>query len=167
MKKWGVASCMILGSLILGIYLGVTCHGGLVVASLSSGDGRSVEIASYRGLAGNWMSRIIRFKSPFIEYPSLKEFRDSNGQAFAIEQYRRLIRHGVWVEWYENGNMKQLETFVEGKKNGPRITWYDNGIRKSYEEFRDDRLQSGKYYDIDGQLSHTDGGKAVHSQRPD
>jgi antitoxin component YwqK of YwqJK toxin-antitoxin module len=52
------------------------------------------------------------------------------------------VRHGVSTVWYENGQKKSEQHFVNDVPNGPRLTWYIDG-RKWTEGQYVDGLEDG------------------------
>ena len=59
--------------------------------------------------------------------------KDEDGEFF---------RHGVSTVWYENGQKKSEQHFVDGVPHGPRLTWYIEG-RKWTEGQYVDGLEDG------------------------
>ena len=54
------------------------------------------------------------------------------------------IRHGVSKVWYETGQMKSEQHFVDDVPHGPRVTWYIEG-RKWTEGYYADGLEDGTW----------------------
>jgi antitoxin component YwqK of YwqJK toxin-antitoxin module len=71
----------------------------------------------------------------------------------SIEQYYKFRKHGVWIEWYENGKIKQIEKYIDGKLTGSKFVFYSNGLFKSKERYNCDRIIDGDYMDINGNIS--------------
>ena len=54
------------------------------------------------------------------------------------------VRHGIATVWYENGQKKSEQHFVDGVPHGPRLTWYIDG-RKWTEGRYVDGLEDGTW----------------------
>jgi len=62
----------------------------------------------------------------------LKESKWPNGNAQSRIEGKKdtdgeFVRHGVATVWYENGQKKSEQHFVDGEPHGPRLTWYIEG----------------------------------------
>jgi len=82
---------------------GPSLHGRLVQPSVGSSD--AVEVEETKWPNGNPQSRI-------------EGKKDEDGE---------FIRHGVSTVWYENGQKKSEQHFVDDVPHGPRLTWYIDG----------------------------------------
>ena len=51
---------------------------------------------------------------------------------------------GTWNLWFENGNEKLLQSYVNGKADGKWQEWYENGTTKKEYNWKDGNLD-GKY----------------------
>jgi antitoxin component YwqK of YwqJK toxin-antitoxin module len=50
----------------------------------------------------------------------------------------------IYIDWYDNGNIKKLQTWKDGKINGKCYSWYLNGRTKEMYTYKNDIL-NGKY----------------------
>jgi antitoxin component YwqK of YwqJK toxin-antitoxin module len=67
-----------------------------------------------------------------------------NGQVSAKGEFIKGLKTGKWLYWYENGQLKSEGEFVEGKANGLWQYWHENGEKKSEGNYMKDK-QSGKW----------------------
>jgi len=57
------------------------------------------------------------------------------------------ILDGTQREWFENGKIKYVENYTNGKKEGIQQFYYENGFIKSEENWKNDKLESKKCWD--------------------
>lgn len=76
-----------------------------------------------------------------------------NGQVKELAQYKNGKQHGVSTEWYENGQKRMERNYKEGNKDGLTTTWYENGQKETEVNYKDGK-QDGLwvfYKDEDGE----------------
>ena len=54
------------------------------------------------------------------------------------------VRHGAFIEYFKNGRIHQVDTFLEGRRNGLNIIYFSNGQAKSKHHYRSG-IPDGKY----------------------
>jgi antitoxin component YwqK of YwqJK toxin-antitoxin module len=66
-----------------------------------------------------------------------------------IGNYNKGLQHGLWMDYYENGALKDSGYYADGRMNGSWTYWYENGNLASNSIFKSN-LQHGlwkDYYD--------------------
>jgi antitoxin component YwqK of YwqJK toxin-antitoxin module len=61
--------------------------------------------------------------------------------------------HGIWEEYYDNGQLWYKGTFINGIEHGPWITYYDTGqlcYKRTYNMGQRDGIF--EWYDEDGSI---------------
>ena len=53
-----------------------------------------------------------------------------NGKIKTLRGYKDGKYHGMWTEWYSNGNRKFQGDRIENKGHGLTKWWYENGLQK-------------------------------------
>jgi hypothetical protein len=63
-------------------------------------------------------------------------------------------KHGSWVDYHENGQLRNKGTFKDGKKNGPWVYYHQNGQLRFKGTLKDDK-EDGPWvgYDKDGNVN--------------
>lgn len=56
-----------------------------------------------------------------------------------------LISEGEFIYYYENGNKKNIITYVKGRPEGESYSWYENGNKKSEQEYVTQKKDELKY----------------------
>jgi len=151
-------------------------------------EGKQASQASYiegrclTGVVGWYALGQKRFEGYYLRVPNISEptydwWTTSAADASAAPAGKDQ-KHGVWVEWYRNGNKKTegqydhdlpVGTFTwwyengqkqaegqyhTGMKTGTWITWYPNGLKASQGEYRDGNLVSKwTRWDADGKVA--------------
>ena len=65
----------------------------------------------------------------------------SNGNKRYEWEYKNGKRvDGISRGWYDDGKLKSIRTFKNGKRNGLQIEWYENGKKKFEETWKDNKL---------------------------
>ncbi len=54
---------------------------------------------------------------------------------------------GTQKEWFENGKIKSIQNYTNGKKDGIQQFYFENGFIKSEENWKNDKLESKKCWD--------------------
>ncbi|GEM_PF-5771179 len=76
-----------------------------------------------------------------------------NGNIKALCRYENGKLHGISVHYYENGNVKLKETYVEGVLEGITKKYDENGKLIIEEIYRSGNLIERKFYGIKDNLS--------------
>ncbi|HAI76700.1 MAG TPA: hypothetical protein DCM08_10675, partial [Microscillaceae bacterium] len=50
------------------------------------------------------------------------------------------LEHGLWIKYYENGQIEMELSYKEGVKHGPFISYLENGNIESMGTYRNDKL---------------------------
>lgn len=64
--------------------------------------------------------------------------------------YSHLL-HGTLSNWYEDGQMRTKEEYLNGRRNGELLTYYPDGMPKRRERYVDGKCGVGSCYAPDGQ----------------
>jgi len=75
-------------------------------------------------------------------YTGLAKWMYDNGQIRRLSQYKDGKRDGRWTLWYMNGQKKSERTFKEGKLDGLFTTWYSNGQKRRESTFKDGKFMT-------------------------
>ncbi len=59
------------------------------------------------------------------------------GQKKLIETYIEGKKHGKWIIWYENGQKNKEGIFKNGKEDGVHISWSKNGIKEQQRTYKE------------------------------
>ncbi|MDN3204530.1 toxin-antitoxin system YwqK family antitoxin [Algoriphagus sediminis] len=68
------------------------------------------------------------------------------------------IGQGKWINYYENGNYKEIGHYEENRVEGPIQKFHENGNLKAEGEYKDWRIRIGewRYFDEDGKLLYSE-----------
>jgi antitoxin component YwqK of YwqJK toxin-antitoxin module len=108
----------------------------------------------------NWffsISELIQFiifkkNNPDKEEGIFKTFYE-NGNIKSEQNYLNWKFNGKWKIFYENGNIKSENNYQEGKLNGESKEFYENGNIKSENNYQDDKLNGeSKEFFQDGNI---------------
>ena len=76
-----------------------------------------------------------------------------SGQLKSQVFFRNDHRYGRWTWYYENGQLRLEENFVDGLLEGPNLRFYENGQLRSEQFYQNDRYHgAAEYYYESGQL---------------
>ena len=74
-----------------------------------------------------------------------------NGQIRFLNQYKDGKQEGLAFWWYENGQKAWKSTWEDGKQEGHFTAWYENGKKAAEGNFKDDKEHGlWVYYNEDG-----------------
>ncbi len=81
-----------------------------------------------------------------------------NGQVDSWQQYIDGVGEGEWINYYDNGNYKEVGNYVKNRVEGPINKYYRNGQLKAEGTYKDWRIRIGvwNYYDESGKLTRTE-----------
>ena len=51
--------------------------------------------------------------------------------------FRNGKKHGPWVEYHDNGQLRSKGAYKDGKEHGPWVSYHDNGQLRSKETYED------------------------------
>lgn len=85
----------------------------------------------------------------YATYPS--------GNMLSRQEFVNGIGQGTWINYYENGNFKEVGTYEQNRVEGAIKKYYENGQLKSEGTYREWRIRVGewKYYNEKGELTKT------------
>lgn len=67
--------------------------------------------------------------------------------------YRSNIKEGLYMEWFDNGQIEYIGDYINGMRDGLSTSWYRNGGKESEEYWLKEQLNGNiKYWDEDGNL---------------
>ena len=73
-----------------------------------------------------------------------------NGNIRVLEEYKDKKRHGVYIDFHENGMRRSHNLYVDDELEGLCRSWTDNGILLYEEQFMNGKLHgSSKVYSRD------------------
>lgn len=80
-----------------------------------------------------------------------------NGQWLSRQEYVDGVGQGTWINYYDNGNLKEVGTYEQNKVEGKIKKYYRNGQLQAEGTYREWRIRVGewKYYDEKGKLIKT------------
>ena len=98
-----------------------------------------------RDRAGETLAFVINFQNPFSGWASRMY---DNGQVRELSKFEEGKREGLWVKWYENGRKEEEKNYRDGKLHGLATRWWENG-KKWYEENYEngEKIGESKFYD--------------------
>ena len=98
-----------------------------------------------RDRAGETLAFVINSQIPFSGWASRLY---DNGQVRELSKFEEGKREGLWVKWYENGRMEEEKNYRDGKLHGPSTRWWENG-QKWYEDNYEngEKIGESKFYD--------------------
>lgn len=98
-----------------------------------------------RDRAGETLAFVINSQIPFSGWVSRLY---DNGQVRELSKFEEGKREGIWVKWYENGRMEEEKNYRDGKLHGPSTRWWENG-QKWYEDNYEngEKIGESKFYD--------------------
>jgi protein TonB len=90
-------------------------------------------------------------------------FKQSDSKSFFVSgqlrsEYKTANKFNTSSEWYENGQLKRVDTTdTKGKLIGQVISYWGNGVMKRNDLFKKGKLVKGNCYDKDGkEIEHFD-----------
>lgn len=88
-------------------------------------------------------------QNPSIEGHTI--FWYDNGIKQSEGYYTTGLKQGIWQEWYDNGQIENSITFIDGQGHGPAIFWYENGQKYLQGNYLNSRMEGvWESWDIDG-----------------
>jgi len=79
----------------------------------------------------------------------------SDGSMMSWQEFSAGIGQGKWINYYQNGQIKESGNYNQNKVEGPIEKYYENGVLKASGVYKDWRIMIGvwKYYDNKGALT--------------
>ncbi|MDU0370019.1 TonB family protein [Hymenobacter endophyticus] len=77
-----------------------------------------------------------------------------SGKLYSFEAFLNLksrLKHGAYLEYFESGQMRLQESYVQGKVQGQRLTYYPSGVLRRREQVLPDQPTTGECFGPDGQ----------------
>ena len=89
-----------------------------------------------------------------IDNETKKEYYD-NGQIKSVEYYKDGKKEGLWIRYFYNGNLSIKGNFKDNKQEGYWMSYYDNGQLYLDRIYKDGKLEGiWKSYYENGQLNY-------------
>ena len=82
----------------------------------------------------------------------------NNGNYLTRQEYKDGLGEGTWINYWPNGNLKEVGAYQKNKVEGPITKYNQNGdmiAKGHYKDWRI-RVRHWKYYDDDGNLIKTE-----------
>jgi len=81
-----------------------------------------------------------------------------SGELFTRQEYVDGVGEGFWINYYKNGQVKEIGTNVQDQTIGPIKKYYEDGVLASEGTYKYWRIKVGvwKYYNNKGELSRTE-----------
>lgn len=78
-------------------------------------------------------------------------FYDIDGNVVSREEYRKNLKHGKSVTYFENGKPAEVTHYEEGEKQGEWKQFYESGKPKAKGTYKNDKLQGEvTYFNLEG-----------------
>ena len=74
-----------------------------------------------------------------------------NGQVKELAQYKDGKQDGLWARFYDNGQKMVEANYKNGKREGLSIFWYNKGQKKGEESYKDGKLRSAEVWKPNGE----------------
>ncbi|MFZ1691551.1 MAG: hypothetical protein WAT74_00010 [Flavobacteriales bacterium] len=104
-------------------------------------DGRKEAVESFQS---GQLSRIGTYKGDDL-FEEAKDLHPGGTTKSREGLLKNGKKEGLWVEWYENGQKKSEETYVDGRLSGIATIWWPNGERKREAQYFDGELSKILY----------------------
>jgi antitoxin component YwqK of YwqJK toxin-antitoxin module len=95
--------------------------------------------------------RVVKnYNGPRQESYEVKDFYKSGKIAMSGSTTKRdkIIKTGMFVYYYENGNKKSVANYILDKKDGKYFEFYENGNKKEEGEYTGNKDEPGKNYKL-------------------
>ncbi len=96
-------------------------------------------------------------KGKTIPFTGILYANHPNGQFSSRQEFEEGIGQGKWINYYENGNHKEIGHYEENRVEGGIQKFYTSGKLKAKGTYKDWRIKIGvwEYYDENGDLNRT------------
>ncbi|MEO1516413.1 MAG: hypothetical protein AAFV95_15420 [Bacteroidota bacterium] len=117
---------------------------------------RELSMSQVNGRTSDGMYRYYE-KGSSTPYTGVLTASYDNGQILAWQEYVDGIGQGKWINYYENGEYKEIGYFEQNRVEGPIQKFHSNGQLQAEGTYKDWRIKINvwKYYDEAGQLIAT------------
>ncbi|WP_445383068.1 toxin-antitoxin system YwqK family antitoxin [Robiginitalea sp. IMCC43444] len=90
-------------------------------------------------------------------YTGILYGKHPNGQVSSWQEYVDGVGQGQWINYYDNGNYKEIGFYNQNRVEGPIRKFYEDGSLKAEGTYKDWRVKIGewKYFNTDGSLKKT------------
>ncbi|KAB8153448.1 hypothetical protein EZY14_009450 [Kordia sp. TARA_039_SRF] len=80
-----------------------------------------------------------------------------NGKYLTLQEYKGGIGNGTYINYYENGNPKEVGTYIDNRVEGPVKLYHSNGKIKASGTFKHWKRRTGlwTFYDENGKQVKT------------
>ncbi len=76
-----------------------------------------------------------------------------NGQLKMEGNFKKGIRHGYWVHYFENGQKADMAWYIKGQLNGRTVSYYKTGKTRYAGYYKNgDRIRNWIFFDEKGEL---------------
>ncbi|WP_411894574.1 toxin-antitoxin system YwqK family antitoxin [Winogradskyella sp. A2] len=91
-------------------------------------------------------------------YTGILFSKHENGQIASWQEFENGIGQGQWINYYPNGNFKEVGNYNENRVEGPIKKFYEDGTLKASGNYKDWRIRISvwNYYNQKGQLKTTE-----------
>ncbi len=81
-----------------------------------------------------------------------------NGQVHSWQNFIDGIGQGEWINYYDNGNFREIGNYNQNRVEGPIEKYHRNGQLQAKGTYKEWRIKTGewKYYDESGKLIRTE-----------
>jgi antitoxin component YwqK of YwqJK toxin-antitoxin module len=143
--------------LLLCLLLPVLTTGQQRSVSMEDATGRlEVSMADVTGKSDKGTYRYYA-KGESVPFTGILYSKFPNGQFDSWQEYVDGVGQGSWINYYENGNYREVGTYEQNRVEGPVKKYYPDGTLKADGTYRDWRIKIGvwRYYDTHGTLVGT------------
>lgn len=106
----------------------------LLLASCSSDKVKYIYYES-----GN-VAQILEYTGDQLNGKATRFFDDGQGQIWEQIDYVANLKHGKWLKWHKNGNMKAEDQYANNHKHGLSKEYWENGNIKIAMTYRNGKL---------------------------
>jgi len=130
---------------------------GQEIRSMAEVEGRqslSMSDVSGKRVNGQYLYYAKGESSP---YTGILYSKHPNGEIDSWQEYVNGVGQGKWINYYDNGNYKEIGRYEQNRVEGPIQKFYRTGQLKAEGTYKDWRVKVGEwnYYDSSGQLVRT------------
>jgi antitoxin component YwqK of YwqJK toxin-antitoxin module len=109
---------------------------------------------SMKEVSGKYVDGIYRYYEEGVSdpYSGVLYSTHSNGQTDSWQEYKDGIGQGKWINYFKNGNIKEIGNYENNLVQGSIKKYHENGNLKAIGTYKDWRVKIGiwSYYDSEG-----------------
>lgn len=128
--------------------------GAQQITSMNNTENRfSLSMSDVNGNAANGVYRYYA-KGSVKPYTGILYSKYPNGQFNSWQEFEDGVGQGLWINYDENGNYKEIGHYEQNRVEGPIQKFYPNGNLKAVGFYKDWRIRIGiwRYFDENGKL---------------